>query len=271
MEQQAPETSGPDTGDVINPFPPIRPIGWGAPLRWLRLGVADLMSCPVASLFYGFCFAGMGLLITFVFAHHYEYTVGLTSGFLLLGPFVSMGLYEISRRRELGEPCALAPTLTIWRRNISNIGVFAVVLGITFLIWARASLVVFALFYTSEMPSIAGFLDQVVRLENIEFLAVYFAVGGFFALLVFSVSVVSIPLMLDRDKDAITSMLTSIRALFTNLGPLLLWAVLIVLLTIVGFLSFHLGLIVAMPVIGHASWHAYRELVAPPEDVAAAR
>ena len=131
------------------PFPTVRDVPISAPVRWVARGLADLKSCPIPSLFYGFCFAAMGLLITFVFEHAYEYTSALTSGFLLLGPFVAMGLYEISRRRELGQGCSLAPTLTVWRRNAGNIGIFAVVLGVVFLVWARASLVIFALFYTN--------------------------------------------------------------------------------------------------------------------------
>lgn len=245
------------------PFPTVRDVPITAPFRWVRQGWGDLTACPIPSLFYGFCFAAMGLLITFVFEHAYEYTSALTSGFLLLGPFVAMGLYEISRRHELGEHCALGPTLTVWRRNAGNIGLFAVVLGVVFLVWARASLVVFALFYSNEMPNLSGFLGQVIAMENLEFLAVYFGVGMIFATIVFAVSVVSIPLMLDRNQDAISSMLASVAALTRNPGAMLVWAGLIVSLTIVGFLSFHVGLVVLMPIVGHATWYAYRDLVAP--------
>jgi len=245
------------------PFPTIRNVGIDAPFRWIGRGLGDLRACPTASLFYGFCFTAMGLFVTFVFEHAYQYTSAVSTGFLLLGPFFAMGLYELSRRRQFGMPCALVPTLTVWRRNAGNIAVFAAVLGVIFLIWARASLVVFAMFYTQEMPNLSGFLTQVLSVENLEFLMVYFGVGFVFALLVFAVSVVSIPLMLDRNQDAITSMIASIRALAENPLPLMMWAILIVALTILGFLSFHLGLVVLMPVIGHATWHAYRDLVAP--------
>lgn len=245
------------------PFPNPRPVSNSAPFGWLRKGIADLIACPIPSLFYGFCFAAAGLLVTMVFARAVEYTLAMTSGFLLVAPLLAMGLYEISRRRQHGESCLLFPTLTVWRRNASNIGVFAIVLGIIFLIWARVSMVIFALFFTNEMPSLSGFMSQLFRLENIEFVLVYLGVGLFFALLAFGISIVSIPLMLDRNQDAISSMLSSVRVLFHNPLPMLIWAVLITLLTIVGFLTFHLGLVVVMPVLGHATWHAYRDLVEP--------
>ncbi len=243
------------------PFPAVRDVSATAPLRWISRGFDDFRACPVPSLFYGFCFAAMGLLITIVFERAYEYTSALTAGFLLLGPFLAMGLYEISRRRERDERCDLAPTLTVWRRNMGNIGLFALVLGVIFLVWTRASLIIFALFYTNEMPNLSGFLSQLLSLENLEFLLVYFSIGLIFASIVFAVSVVSIPLMLDRDQDAITSMLTSISALAHNPWAMLVWGFLIVAFTVVGFLSFHLGLVVLMPIIGHATWHAYRDLV----------
>lgn len=247
------------------PFPRPRNVPVGAPLRWLVRGFDDFRSCPVPSLFYGFCFAGMGLLMTFVFEHAYEYAMAVTSGFLLLGPFLAMGLYEISRRHERGEGCSLAPTLTVWKRNAGNIGIFAVVLGIVFIVWARASLVIFALFYTSEMPNLSGFLKQLLIVDNLEFLAIYTGIGLIFATVAFAFSVASLPLMLDRNQDAVSSMLGSVGALLHNPAAMIVWAALIVGCTVIGFLTFHLGLVILMPLVGHATWHAYRDLIEPLE------
>lgn len=243
-------------------FPEVRVVGAAAPLVWVAKGWADLRACPLPALAYGICFAAMGLVLTLVFRHAVHYTSGLVTGFLLLGPFLSMGLYELSRRRERGERCALAPSLAVWRRNAGNIGVYCVVLIVLFLLWGRASLVTFALFYTNELPSLTDFLGQVLRLQNLQFLAVYFGVGLLFATLVFAASVVSIPMMLDRDQDAITAVLASFAALLRNPGAMTLWAGLIAALTALGFATAFVGLVVTVPIIGHATWHAYRDLVA---------
>lgn len=245
------------------PFPTVREVPLGAPLKWIARGAADLRACPGPSLFYGLCFAAMGLLTVAIFLHAYEYIAALASGFLLVGPLFAMGLYEISRRRERGEPCALGPTLTVWRRNLGNIGVFAVVLGVVLLVWARASMVVFALFYTDEMPSLDSLIGQILELRNLEFLGAYFGVGLVFATIAFAASVVSVPLMLDRNQDAVSAMLASFAALLNNPGPMLVWAMLIVVLSAIGFATFNVGFVVLMPVIGHATWHAYRDLIEP--------
>jgi uncharacterized membrane protein len=245
------------------PFPRIRDVGFAAPFHWLSKGLDDLKAAPGPSLFYGVCFALMGFLISVVFRHAYAYVSSLVSGFLLIGPFLALGLYELSRRRERGESLQLKPTLTAWRRNAGSIGVYSVIIVVIFLVWARASLVIFALFYTAEMPTVSGFMQQVVSLENLEFIVVYCAVGLLFASIVFAVSVVSIPLMLDRGQDAVTSMIASTYALIRNFPQVSLWAVVVVALTAVGFATFFFGLIVLTPILGHATWHAYRDLVEP--------
>ncbi|MFZ5538211.1 MAG: DUF2189 domain-containing protein [Pseudomonadota bacterium] len=245
-----------------SPFPKIRRVSMSAPLRWITAGWRDFRRAPAASAFYGAAFALMGWLIYFVFSHAYEYTSALTAGFLLVGPFVATGLYDISRRLAHGEPVALRPTLTAWKANVSAFSLFALVLTVILLVWARASLVTFALFFSTGMPTLSGFLRQIVSLEHLDFVLVYLAVGLGFAAIVFAVGVVSVPMMLDRGTDTIVAALTSVRALAENPAPLLFWAVLIVLLIGAGFATLFVGLIVTAPIVGHATWHAYRDLVA---------
>jgi uncharacterized membrane protein len=137
---------------------------------------------------------------------------------------------------------------------------FALVLGVILLVWARASLIVFALFYTGEMPSVAGFVGQMLSPDNLEFVLAYLCVGGFFALLVFAISVVSVPMMLDRDTDGVVAVLTSLRAFGANVPAMIVWGSVIVTLTSAGFALYFVGLVVTVPVIGHATWYAYRAL-----------
>ena len=248
--------------DVVTIVPTVRTVLMAAPLRWLAAGWRDFRAHPLPSAFYGGCFALMGYLIYFVFGHAYQYVSALVTGFFLVGPFLAIGLYDLSRRDEQGKPAWLAPTLDAWRPNVGAVGIFALVLTVILLVWARASLVVFALFFTYEMPDLHGFLAQVLSFKHAEFLLAYFCVGGFFATLVFAISVVSVPMMLDRDTDGIVAALTSLRAFAANVPVMIGWGVLIVLLTGIGFATWFLGLVVAVPIIGHATWHAYRELVA---------
>ena len=242
-------------------MPGVRTLSAAAPFVWLAAGWRDYRAHPLLSAFYGLCFATMGWMIVYTFRHAYEYVSALVTGFFLVGPFFAIGLYDLSRRRERGLPGRLVPTLDAWRPNVGAIGVFALVLGVILLVWARASLVVFALFYTGEMPTVAGFVGQMFSLDNLEFLLAYVCVGGFFALLVFAISVVSVPMMLDRDTDGIVAVLTSLRAFGANVPAMVVWGLIIVALTAAGFALFFGGLVVAVPVIGHATWHAYRALV----------
>lgn len=244
------------------PFPRIRRVTMDAPLRWIAAGWRDFVRAPAASAFYGATYALMGWLIHLVFRHAYEYTSALVAGFLLVGPFLATGLYDISRRLARGEAAALRPTLTAWRDNVGAFSLFALVLTVILLVWARASLVTFALFFATGMPTLAGFLQRVVSFEHLDFVLTYLAVGFVFAALVFAVSVVSVPMMLDRGTDTIVAALTSVRALAENPGPLTFWAALIVALIGIGFATLFVGLIVTAPVVGHATWHAYRDLVA---------
>jgi uncharacterized membrane protein len=256
-------TDGDTRGAQPVPFPTIRRVGMDAPPAWLRAGWRDLKRAPAASLFYGAAFAVMGMLLHLYLRDDPGITLGLATGFTLMGPFLAIGLYEISRRLQQGRPVRLAETLTAWRANIGGIGLFAVVFMLVMATWIRVSVVVVALFFEGGMPTLKTFFAQLLSLDNLAFAAVYAGVGALFATFVFAVSVVSIPLLLDRPIDAITAMIASFVTLARNARPLALWAALIVATIGAGMLPFYLGLIVTGPLIGHATWHAFRDLVAP--------
>lgn len=237
------------------------PLGFGDPLRWLASGWKDFVAAPGIGIFYGVCFWLMAMVLTLVFRKQPEYVMSIASGCLLVGPFLAMGLYEVSRRRDLGMQPELGASLTCWDSHIRSMSMLVLVLIVLELLWGRASLVVFAVFFNTGMPSTTGVLQAIFNPENIEFVLVYLAVGGVFALLVYSTAVVSIPMILDRDTDAISAAITSIRVVFSNPLTLLWWGMLITLLVLMALIPWGLGLIVVGPLLGHASWHAYRGAV----------
>lgn len=240
----------------------LRVLSLKDPLRWLVQGWQDLRASPGIGLFYGTAFWAMAQVLAFVFRRSPEYTLSMVSGCLLVGPFLAMGLYEVSRRRELGQPPALAASLTCWDGHIKSMSMLVLVLMVLELLWGRASLVVFAVFFNTGMPSTTGVVEAIFNPENIEFVAVYLLVGGIFATLVYASSVVSIPMILDRDTDAISAGITSIRVFFGELAVMLLWGLILSVLVVLSFMGpWMLGLIVVGPWLGHASWHAYRGTV----------
>jgi len=246
----------------VGPRALMRPLGAGAPFRWLAAGWRDLQAQPVIAAFYGMGFWLMAFTLGVVFRTNPEYTLTIASGCLLVGPFLTMGLYEVSRRREQGLVPEMGASLTCWDAHIRSMGMLVLVLIVLELLWGRASLVVFAVFFNTGMPSTSGVLNAVFNPDNWEFIAVYLAVGGVFAALVFACSVVSIPMILDRDTDAISAAITSIRVVFSSPGVMLLWGFVITALIVLALLPWGLGLIVIGPLLGHATWHAYRGTVA---------
>jgi uncharacterized membrane protein len=248
----------------------INPIGLADPLRWLWLGWRDMLSQPWISLFYGACFWVMALIVSAVFKNNPEYTLSAVSGSLLLGPFLAMGLYDVSLHVERGEAPSFDSSLTCWEPHIRSMSMLIMVMVVMELLWGRASLVVFAVFFDSGgMPTTASVLEAVFNPQNWEFIAAYICVGGFFAGLVFASMMVSIPMILDRDTDAITACITSLRVFFDRTFVALFWGLLITLLVVLAMLPSAAGLLVVGPWLGFASWHAYRGSVRVTEAAAA--
>jgi uncharacterized membrane protein len=230
--------------------------------KWLVAGVDDFRAHPGIAAFYGVSFWLMALALGAVFRSSPQYAMSVASGCLLVGPFLAMGLYDVSRRREQGQVPQLGASLTCWDAHLSSMGMLVLVLLVLELLWGRASLVVFAVFFNTAMPSTTSVMLAIFNLENWEFLAAYATVGGAFAVIVYSIAVVSIPTILDRDVDAITAAITSLEVVFNNTGVMLLWGALITTLVAMALLTpWCLGLLLIGPLLGHASWHAYRSAV----------
>ncbi len=264
------QAPAPEAAADYQPYVPPRPTGPQAlmvrlgvtdPLRWLRQGFGDFRAAPGIGLFYGCCFWAMAAVLALVFRNKPEYVMSIASGCLLVGPFLAMGLYEVSRRRELGIQPELGASITCWDKHVRSMGMLVMVLIVLELLWGRASLVVFAVFFNTGMPSTTGVMRAIFNPENIEFVLVYLLVGGIFAMLVYSTAVVSIPMILDRDTDAISAAITSIRVVFANPITMLWWGLLITLLIALALLTWGAGFLVIGPLLGHASWHAYRGAV----------
>ena len=232
---------------------------------WLQQGLKDLRRAPADAMFYGAVFVLMGYLLIAYFDSAPQFVLTLSTLFLLAGPFLAIGLYDLARQHEntfATQRVNLWHSMVAWRVNLPGFTLYAALLALMVFGWFRVSLLMFALFFdTAALPSLDSLLTNALLPENMTFLLAYFGVGFLFAVAVFSLSVVAIPMMLDKDVDTVTAMINSVQAVYKNLLTMAVWAVMIVALTAVGFATYFIGLIVIMPVLGLASWHAYRAMI----------
>jgi uncharacterized membrane protein len=233
---------------------PCRQIEPGAPLHWLRLGWQDIKRAPRQSLSYGVVMVLLSYLISF-FAWRFGnlgLLIGLLSGFVFLGPVLAIGLYSISCQIQLGRSPELGYCVREGRRQLGNELIFAVILLVVFLVWARAASMIHVFF-----PVETGYDLSDLAL----FLGIGTAVGAIFSAIIFMASAFSLPMMMDRKADPVTAVLTSVNAVLRNKLPMLIWGILIVIAVLIGFATAFLGLAVLLPLIGHATWHGYLETI----------
>lgn len=243
-------------------LPHIREVEAARPLRWLRMGWDDMRDNPVASLSYGVFFSVVGyLILAYATNMPYLFTAAI-SGFFLIGPLAAAGLYEISRRHERGESLSFASSLRALGAHGDHLLYYGAFLAFVLIGWERLSAILFALFYRDVTPDLANFFQDVFLSGNyVHFVVSYLVVGGTLAGVVYALSAVSVPMLMDRDSDMVTAMMTSARAVGHNLGAAAVWAALIVALIGIGFATMMIGMVVLLPLVGHATWHAYRDLV----------
>ena len=247
--------------------PVVRRIAAADIAEALSEGLRDFQAMPLYGLIFGAFYAAGGIAIVLCLtAFGLVYLAyPLAAGFAMIGPFVATGLYEVSRRREAGQPVSVA---AIWAtvRTRGEIGWMAFVTLFVFVIWMYQVRLLIALLLglNASFSSLREFMTVVLTTnEGLLFLAIGNAVGAALSLILFSLTVVSFPLLLDRDVDFVTAMVTSVRAVVTSPLPMIGWAALIVVLLAVSARPYFLGLVVTLPVLGHATWHLYRRIIAP--------
>lgn len=247
----------------LPPTPACKRVTLDRSSTWLGRGFADFAAHPGIGLTYGAVFAGLGWLLTFGLAQAGlgSLILPLAAGFMLVAPFLAVGLYEVSRRRERGQDVTLLQAIRAIGRN-RQMADMGLVLLLAFFAWFQLAMVIFALYFGTRPPALDAFYGQVVLApQGPAFLITGTLVGGAVAALVFAISVVSMPMLLDRDVSALTAMRTSVKAAWLNRKNMIGWAATLATLGVLGLSFFFIGLAFTLPVAAHASWHAYRDLV----------
>ena len=251
----------------------VHPVGEGAPdirdlafadiATALRLGLKDFLRKPMMGLFFaGTYVIGGWLLYVFLFVTRQEWlAIPITVGFPLLGPFLAVGLYEISRRLEAGQTTWARNEIlgVIWRQRLRQLPSMAWVVIVYFLFWSFFAHMLFALFLgPSALTNVTSSYAYLLQAEGILMLLVGTAFGAVFAFVLFALTAVSLPLLLDREVDFVTAMITSVSVVKQSFVVMLTWGLVIASLTFLAMLPGLLGLFVVLPVLGHATWHIYR-------------
>jgi len=233
---------------------PCKKLAANAPLRWIKLGWQDLKQAPVQSLSYGAILVLCSYLLTFLSITYGNLVVllALLSGFIFVGPVLALAFYDISFQLQKGRTPTLGHALRESWRHIGNEMVFAVILMVIFMVWARAASMTHVFFPMQARPELE---------EMATFLAIGTLIGSLFAAFVFCISAFSLPMIIDRKADMVTAVVTSFNAVLRNKPAMLVWALLIVAAVAVGIVTAFLGLAVMLPLIGHATWHAYQETI----------
>lgn len=229
----------------------------------LRAGARDFRRKPMMGLFFAnVAVMGGWLIYLMLFLWHMEWlAIPLTFGFPLIGPFLAVGLYEVSRRLEAGQTQWRRNDIlgVIWRQRLRQLPLMSWVVIVYYLFWSFFAHMLFALFLgPSVLTNVTSSYGYLLQPEGLTMLLVGSAFGAVFAFVLFALTVVSLPLLLDKELDFVTAMLTSVAVVRKNPGVMLVWAAVIAGTTFLGMLPLLLGLYVVLPILGHATWHIYR-------------
>jgi len=240
----------------------IRHVAAGRPREWLRRGWDDVKKIGTPGLAHGALIAILGGVLLMLGSSHLYLTAAAVTGYLLVGPVMTTGPCELARRRAAREPLGFDESLQALTRNPDGLLHFAGLLGLVALLWFVFSAVVLETALRSPAPSLAVALwGGAAPLSAAQALG-YLLAGAVLAALVFTMSVVAVPLLIDRHATAGEAIRASARATIANLPAMLVWSALIVAVTAIGFCTLLVGMVVVAPLLGYATWHAYRDLIA---------
>jgi uncharacterized membrane protein len=225
----------------------------------LKAGFHDFRRAPQFGLFFSAVYVISGLVLIRLGAGTVSWTLTLSLGFPLVAPFAAVGLYEVSRRLEDDEPLTWRAVLgVVWRERTRQVPMIGAVIVIYFLFWTFLAHMIFALMLGRSPFGLADGYAFLLTAQGLRLVAVEMAVGAVLAFLLFALTVVSLPLVLEREVDFVTAMLLSVAMVRENLFVMLVWAFVIAVLSVLALLPWFLGLFAVLPVLGHATWHLYR-------------
>ena len=234
----------------------------------LNQGLSDFARAPLYGFFFGGVFALAGILIVLAVARwHMSWMVyPIAIGFPLIGPFAAVGLYEVSRRLANGEPLSWGSVLGfVWRQRFRELSWMAFVMLFIFWIWMyQIRLLIAIVLGRMSFSTLDRFLEIVFTTPTgWLFLAIGHVVGAILSMILFCTTVVSIPLLMERDVDIVTAMITSFKVVIASPVVMIGWGVFVTLAVIAGTLPMFLGLVIVLPILGHATWHLYKRAVKP--------
>jgi uncharacterized membrane protein len=259
------------THDIPAVMPPVRPAsafarhyGPGVAFSWLGAGWRDLMAQPGSSLIYGLgVFVVSALIVGGLVRFGWDYILfPAFAGFMVVGPLLAVGLYEKSRRLAAGQPVTLGTMLFVRARSGGQILFTGVLLCVLMLLWMRAAVIVYALFFgLLPFPGLDNIAPMLFTTPTgWALLVVGSVIGALFAAFSFAISAFSIPMMLEEPLDCLTAMGTSTQMVWNNLAVMLAWGAIVLVLFLLSLATGMLGLIVVFPLLGHGTWHAYRAI-----------
>jgi len=237
----------------------VRP---GAPMRWLKAGASDMMRAPVVSIGYGLIFVLLGAALSggLWWLGASAWIPVALSGFALVAPLFAVGFYQISKHLDAGQPVSFRDVWLVSGEKISQVAFLGLLLIILLLVWARIAQFLYAYFATQDYTNFADFTAWILdEPAGVTMAVVGTIIGAGLAFAAFAISAISFPMLIDKDIDAATALIASVKAVRANLFTMFTWAWLIAFWTAIGGAFFLVGLAVVFPWLGHASWRAYQD------------